>query len=166
MQHFLKNRRRFITMLAGAGAAIGLGRASAQDDQSGGQDDLYFPGDEPAHRVIYQLNHGDLEYQTHVLNSMTAMIGKYGGNVKIAVACFASGIHLLAKEPMREVDPEIYARVEGFATNYDVEWIACGNTMDTVGYTADDMRDFARIEQVGAAALMEYQEDGYAYVSW
>lgn len=159
MQDFRKNRRRFMTAMAGAGAALGMGKAQAQDE-------LFFPGDEPAHRVIYQLNHGGVEYQTHVLNSMTAMIGKYGGNVKIAVACFAKGIHLLAKEPMREVDPDIYARVEGFAKNYDVEWIACGNTMDTVGYSEDDMRDFARVEQVGAAALMEYQEDGYAYISW
>ncbi|MFI9651367.1 DsrE family protein [Guyparkeria halopsychrophila] len=164
MQDFLKNRRRFMTALAGTGAAFGLGRAQA--GASGGDEELFFPGDEPAHKVIYQLNHGDVEYQTHVLNSMTAMIGKYGGNVKIAVACFAKGIHLLAKEPMSEVDEEIYARVEGFATNYDVEWIACGNTMDTVGYSADDIREFARIEQVGAAALMEYQEDGYAYISW
>lgn len=163
MQDFLKNRRRFMTALAGAGAALGIGRVQAQEES---QDDLYFPGDEPAHRVIYQLNHGDVEYQTHVLNSMNAMIGKYGGNVKIAVACFAAGVHLLAKEPKSEVDPEIYARVEGFAKNYDVEWIACGNTMNTVGYTEEDMRDFARIEAVGAAALMEYQEDGYAYIAW
>lgn len=163
MQDFLKNRRRFMTALAGAGAAFGIGRAQAQD---AGGDELYFPGDEPAHRVIYQLNHADVEYQTHVLNSLTAMIGKYGGNVKIAVACFAGGVHLLAKEPKREVDPEIYARVEGFAKNYNVEWIACGNTMNTVGYADEDMRDFARVEQVGAAALMEYQEDGYAYIAW
>ncbi len=164
MQDFLKNRRRFMTVVAGAGAAIGLGRAHAQE--GGDDEELFFPGDEPAHKVIYQLNHGDVDYQTHVLNSMNAMLGKYGGNVKIAVACFAKGIHILAKEPKREVDEEIYARVEGFATNYDVEWIACGNTMDTVGYSEDDIRDFARIEQVGAAALMEYQEDGYAYIAW
>jgi len=169
MQDFLKNRRRFMTAMAGAGAALGIGQARAQADQSQSDqsdDELYFPGDKPAHHVIYQLNHGDVEYQTHVLNSMTAMVGKYRGNVQIAVACFAKGIHILAKDPMREVDPEIYKRVEGFAKNYGVEWIACGNTMKTVGYTDDDMRDFVRVEAVGAAALMEYQEDGYAYISW
>ena len=154
------NRRRFITAMAGAGtAALGIGQARAQDG-------MRFPGDDPEHFVIYQLNHGDVDYQTHVLNSMTAMIGKYGDNVQIAVACFAKGIHILAKEPKREVDEMLYARAEGFAKNYNVEWIACGNTMDTVGYSEDDIRDFARVEQVGAAALMEYQEKGYAYIAW
>jgi uncharacterized protein len=47
-----------------------------------------------------------------------------------------------------------------------VRFIACGNTMKTLGWTAQDMQAFAKIEEVGAATLMELQEQGYAYVAW
>lgn len=162
MSDFLKNRRRFIASVAGAGtAALGIKTASAAE-----QDELRFPGDKPKHHVVYQLNHGDAEYQTHILNSMSAMLTEFGGDVQIAVVAFSKGIHVLAKEPKREVDKLIYERIKGFSDNYGVEWIACGNTMRTVGYTNADMRPFAKVVQVGAAALMMYQEKGYAYIAW
>jgi uncharacterized protein len=47
-----------------------------------------------------------------------------------------------------------------------VKFIACGNTMHTVGWTREDMVEFAVIEEVGAAAVMELQEQGYAYLAW
>ncbi|ANJ66687.1 hypothetical protein A9404_04205 [Halothiobacillus diazotrophicus] len=160
MSDFLKNRRNFMTAVAGAGgAALGIKTAEAADD-------LRFPGDKPKHHVVYQLNHDDVEYQTHILNSMSAMITEFGGDVQIAVVAFAGGIHLLAKEPKRNVNKLIYERVQGFSENYGVKWNACGNTMRTVGYSDSDMRSFAKIRQVGAAALMEYQEQGYAYIAW
>nr|MDA3876979.1 DsrE family protein [Halothiobacillus sp.] len=127
---------------------------------------LRFPGDKPKHHVVYQINKNDPEYQTHILNSMSAMITEFGGNVQIAVVAFAAGIHLLAKSPQKTVNPLIYERVKGFSDNYGVVWDACGNTMHTVGYSDTDMRSFAKIRQVGAAALMEYQEQGYAYIAW
>ena len=160
MSDFLKNRRNFMTAVAGAGgAALGIKTAQAADE-------LRFPGDKPKHHVVYQINKDDPEYQTHILNSMSAMITEFGGNVQIAVVAFAAGIHLLAKSPQKTVNPLIYERVKGFSDNYGVVWDACGNTMHTVGYSDTDMRSFAKIRQVGAAALMEYQEQGYAYIAW
>ncbi|HUX83132.1 MAG TPA: DsrE family protein [Halothiobacillus sp.] len=160
MSDFLKNRRNFMTAVAGAGgAALGIQTAQAADE-------LRFPGDKPKHHVVYQINKNDPEYQTHILNSMSAMITEFGGNVQIAVVAFAAGIHLLAKSPQKTVNPLIYERVKGFSDNYGVVWDACGNTMHTVGYSDTDMRSFAKIRQVGAAALMEYQEQGYAYIAW
>lgn len=160
MSDFLKNRRNFMTAVAGAGGAV-LGIKSAE-----AADELRFPGDKPKHHVVYQLNHDDVEYQTHILNSMSAMITEFGGDIQISVVAFAGGIHLLAKDPKRNVNKLIYERVQGFYENYGVKWDACGNTMRTVGYSDSDMRSFAKIRQVGAAALMEYQEQGYAYIAW
>ncbi|MDA3877919.1 MAG: DsrE family protein [Halothiobacillus sp.] len=160
MSDFLKNRRNFMTAVAGVGgAALGIQTAQAADE-------LRFPGDKPKHHVVYQINKNDPEYQTHILNSMSAMITEFGGNVQIAVVAFAAGIHLLAKSPQKTVNPLIYERVQGFSENYGVVWDACGKTMHTVGYSDTDMRSFAKIRQVGAAALMEYQEQGYAYIAW
>ncbi|MFP4295774.1 MAG: DsrE family protein [Halothiobacillaceae bacterium] len=151
------NRRRF---LAGAAAGIGssllVGPAQA----------MRFPGDPPDHFVVYQLNKADYDYQKAILNSLSAMFGKYEDGVKIAVVTFGPGVHLLAKNPKREVSKELQDRVINFADTLGVEFVACGNTMNTVGYTAEDMFEFARIEEVGASALMEYQEEGYAYIAW
>lgn len=160
MSDKLKDRRHFITAMAGAGTlALGVKNAQAADE-------LGFPGIKPKHHLVFQLNQDSTEYQTHILNSMSALLTEFGGNIQLAVVAFSKGIHILAKHPKRPVDKLIYERVKGFAENYGVQFVACGNTMRTVGYTDKDMRSFAQIRQVGAAALMEYQEKGWAYIAW
>ena len=160
MSEIVKNRRHFMTALAGAGS-LALGVKSAQ-----AADELSFPGDKPKHHLVFQFNHADTEYQTHILNSMSALITEFGGNIQLAVVAFSKGIHILAKDPKRPVDKTIYERVQGFSENYGVQFVACGNTMHTVGYKDSDMRSFAKVRQVGAAALMEYQEQGWSYIAW
>ena len=126
----------------------------------------YFPGDPPAHHVVYMLNKADPEYHKHILNSVQAMIKMYGGNVEIAIVFIGPGMNLLAKKPIRRVEPEAVARVESFAKDYGVRMIACGNTVNTVGWDHADIQPFAEYALVGAAALMALQEKGFAYISW
>ncbi|WP_162910186.1 DsrE family protein [Azohydromonas sediminis] len=125
-----------------------------------------FPGDPPQHKVVYQLNEADNAYIEHILNSVGAMIGKYQDNVAIAVVVFGPGIHLLAKNPKRPVAAALRQRVISQARDYGVTFIACGNTMKTLGWTAQDIVEVAKVEEVGAATLMELQEQGYAYIAW
>lgn len=125
-----------------------------------------FPGDPAEHRVVYMFNEADLAYQTSVLNSVQALIKTYGDSVAIAVVAIGPGIHVLAKQPKRKVDAEISARIENFAKSYGVRFIACGNTMNTVGYSQADMRPFAEYALVGAAALMRLQEEGFKAIYW
>ena len=49
---------------------------------------------------------------------------------------------------------------------YGVEFHACGNTLTALGLTAKDTLPFARYVEVGAADLMELQQQGYAYLNW
>ncbi len=158
-------RRRLLGgALAGVGvAALGSQRASAQSAES--VDDLHFPGDEPDHKVVYQFNHASLDYQDHVIFSVGEMLRKYGDNVKIVVVAFAQGIHILGKKPGREVKDEIRQRVSSLA-HYGVEFHACGNTMKSLNWTEEDLVEFAQVVQVGAADIMELQEQGYSYISW
>ncbi|MBO1922911.1 DsrE family protein [Thiomicrorhabdus sp. 6S3-12] len=125
-----------------------------------------FPGDPAEHKAVYMWNKADQDYQIGILNSIQAMIKKYGDNVEIAVVAIGPGLHVLAKEPQRKVDQLIYDRVEGFAKDYNVRWIACGNTMNTIHWEHSDMRQFAEYSEVGAAALMELQEEGYKLLVW
>lgn len=123
-------------------------------------------GDDAPHKIVYQLNRAEPEYQEAIFNSISAMLKKYVDDVAIAVVVWGPGIHLLAKKPQRPV-PELHQqRVKSMAQAYGVKFIACGNTMHTVGWTAKDMLDIAQVEEVGAAAVMELQERGYAYLAW
>jgi len=125
-----------------------------------------FPGDPAEHKAVYMFNKADAGYQVGILNSIQAMIKRYGDNVDIAVVAIGPGLHVLAKEPKREVDALTYERVESFAKDYNVRWIACGNTMNTIHWEDSDMRPFAEYAEVGAAALMELQEEGYKPLVW
>lgn len=118
------------------------------------------------HKIVYQLNRAEPEYQEAILNSIGAMLKKYVDDVAIAVVVWGPGIHLLAQRPQRPVAPVLQQRVKSMSESYGVAFVACGNTMHSLGWRKADMLDFARIEEVGAAALMEYQEQGYAYVAW
>lgn len=125
-----------------------------------------FPGDPAEHKAVYMWNQADASYHTSILNSIQAMIRKYGDNVEIAVVAIGPGIHVLSKKPQRPVEPLTYERVAGFAKDYNVRWIACGNTMNSLHWTDKDMRPFAEYTEVGAAALMELQEEGFKLLVW
>ncbi|MFA5626723.1 MAG: DsrE family protein [Thiohalomonadaceae bacterium] len=152
------NRRRVIKSMLAVAAALTLGAVQADDE-------LRFPGDEPNHKIVYQFNSADPGYQDHVIFSVGAVLRKYGDDVKIVVVAIGEGIHLLGKKPGRPVKEELRQRASSLA-QYGVEFHACGNTMKSLGWTKDDLLPFATEVEVGAADLMELQEQGYAYISW
>ncbi|HBR96403.1 MAG TPA: hypothetical protein DD979_03370 [Gammaproteobacteria bacterium] len=171
---------RFVSSAAIAAAllfAIGTGAVQGASEGAGSdtlkpmpellddQDSDRFPGDPPEHRVVYMFNKADEAYQTAILNSISALITQYDDNVAIAVVAIGPGLHVLGKIPERPATPSIYERVENLAKHYNVRWIACGNTMHTLGWAQSDIRPFAEYAEVGAAALMALQEDGFAYIN-
>ncbi len=152
--------------LLGAMAAIGSGLfALSVSKKSVADDELKFPGDEPDHKVVYQFNKSEEDYQQHVMFSVGAMVRKYGDNIKIVVTCFGPGIHILAKNPGRPVKQEIKERVSSLSV-YGVEFHACGNTMKSLGWTKKDLLPFVKVVEVGASDLIELQEQNYSYISW
>lgn len=151
-------RRRILAALLAGTGMLSLGAAQADDE-------LRFPGDEPTHKVVYQFNKAEPEYHNAVLFSVGAMLRKYGDDVKIVVTAIGPGIHILAKTPGRPVSEEVKQRVSSLV-QYGVEFHACGNTLKALGWSEDDLLPFAQVVEVGAADLMELQEQGYAYISW
>lgn len=161
-------RRRLMTaMVASTGLAAlgGVSSARADEEKEEELDDLHFPGDEPDHKVVYQFNKADQDYHKAILFSVGAMLRKYGDNIKIVVACFGPGIHVLAKRPLRPVSRETQERISSLS-QYGVEFHACGNTLKSLKWTEDDIVPFAKHVKVGAADLMELQEEGFSYISW
>lgn len=154
-------RRRWLgSLLALTAASTGARAASPAPAPAAA------PGNDAPHKIVYQLNQADEAYQEAIFNSISALLKKYVDDVAIAVVVWGPGIHLLAKNPKRPVSELYQQRVRSMAESYGVKFIACGNTMHTVGWTDKDMLPFAQIEEVGAAAIMELQEQGYKYLAW
>ncbi|MBI3531861.1 MAG: DsrE family protein [Burkholderiales bacterium] len=152
-------RRHLLTAMAAATASAATTTQAAPAKP--------MPADDgPPHKIVYQLNHYEPEYQEAVLNSIGAVLKKYVDDVSIVVVAWGPGIHLLAKKPKRAVAPLHQQRIRSMSESYGVTFIACGNTMHTIGWEKADMLDFVKIEAVGAAAVMELQEKGYAYIAW
>ena len=149
-------RRHLLGAVAAATAGTALSVQAADKPANDG----------PPHKIVYQLNRAEPDYQEAILNSIGAMLKKYVDDVAIAVVVWGPGIHLLAKKPQRPVAPVLQQRVRSMSESYGVEFVACGNTMHSLGWNKTDMLDVARIEEVGAAAVMEFQEKGYAYLAW
>ena len=126
---------------------------------------LRFPGDPADNKVVYQFNQADKDYQEHILFSAGQVLQHYGDNVEIVITAIGPGIHILGKNPKRPVSDEIKAKVKSLA-DYGVKFHACGNTMKAVGWTDDDMLEFAEVVQIGAIDLIELQQQGYSYISW
>jgi intracellular sulfur oxidation DsrE/DsrF family protein len=153
-------RRRLLAALAATSAGAAVPASSATAPTAVAADNA------PPHKIVYQLNHHEEEHQEAVLNSIAAMLKKYVDNVSIVVVAWGPGIHLLAKTPKRPVSKLHQQRVRSMSEAYGVQFIACGNTMHTIGWEKADMLDFVKVEDVGAAAVMELQEKGYAYIAW
>lgn len=152
-------RRQLLGAMAAAAAATTAVSSHAAKDKAPA---LFAP----LHKIVYQINKHEQDYQEAILNSIGAMLTKYVDDVSIVVVAWGPGIHLLAKKPERPVAESHQLRVRSMNQSYGIKFIACGNTMHSLGWEKKDMQDFVQIEEVGAAAVMELQEKGYAYLAW
>ena len=164
------HKRRLVGgLLASTGLAMAAqSRSTAaattnQPEEDGGE--LRFPGDPVDHKIVYQFNKADEKYHTAVLFSVGAMLRKYQDNIHIVVVGIGPGIHIMAKRPKRPVSETIRQRVASLL-QYGVEFHACGNTMKSLNWTKKDILESAKYVEVGAADIMELQEQGYSYISW
>ena len=156
----LFNRTRRIAL-----KSIGLlGGLFAARQLQAGHTETHFE-DTATHRIIYQCNKADPDYQQNILFSAGEMIRKYGDDVEVVIAVFGPGLHLVGKRPLRPVPPEFQQRASSLA-EYGVAFHACGNTMKSLGWTEADLLPFAKVVPLGADDIMQLQEQGFAYISW
>ena len=160
------SRRHLIGGLAGLAAATVTLNALAAPSAAAQGLGMAPDGSATSNKIVYQLNKADPEYQEEIFNSISAMLGKFVDDISIVVAVWGPGIHILAKKPQRPVSRLYQQRVRSMAESYGVTFIACENTMKTIGWGADDMHDFVEVEDFGAASIMRLQQQGYAYLAW
>ncbi len=110
-------------------------------------------------KIVFPITHGDDESINHVLSSANNVMKFYGPeNVQIAIICYSKGIRTLLKK-----EKKIAVRVRSLMT-YDVEFIACGNTMRTLGIKKSDLIDGVEIVTAGIVELVERSLKGWIYI--
>jgi hypothetical protein len=158
MQKINTTRRRLMQWLSAAGGLVAAQQATAHHT------DTHFE-DASEHKIVYQCNKADDAYIRSVLFSVGELIRKHGDNVEIVVACFGEGIHLLGDPPARPIPEESLQRASSLNA-YGVAFHACRNTMDGLGWTDENLVEFAKVVEVGVEDIMLLQQRGFAYFSW
>jgi len=161
-----RHRRSFFTQIIASSGLLAVGSTlAAKVEAPEDVNELHFPGDPPTNKVVYQFNKADADYHDQVIFSVGAMLRKYGDDIHLVVTCFGPGVHVLANKPKRPVAKEIQQRIASLDI-YGVEFHACGNTLKSLNWTKKDLLPFVKVVEVGAADLLELQQQGYAYISW
>jgi len=121
------------------------------------------PTIEHPRQFIFPITSGD-EYQiSHVLSSASNVMKFYGPEkCEIIIVCYSQGIKtVLAKAYF--FDKDIQKRVRSLMT-YDVEFIACGNTMKTYDINKTELLKGVEIVTAGIVELIERQKSGWTYI--
>jgi len=110
-------------------------------------------------QIVFQITSADDEAIHHVLSSANNIMKFYGPEkVQIAIVAYYHGIRALLKS-----EKEIRVRVEALMT-YDVEFIACGNTMRTKQIPREAILDDAEVVTAGIVEIAERIKKGWIYI--
>jgi len=118
------------------------------------------PSMENPRKFIFPITKWDTDEINHILGSANNVIKFYGvDNTEVVIVAYAQGIKSLLKHR----DNRIRKRVQSLMT-YDVEFIACANTMKTLRIKKEDLLDDVEIVTAGIVELIERQLRGYIYI--
>lgn len=108
-------------------------------------------------KVAIQIYDSDLKKVNHNLSTIYNILREYPEeSLKVAVITYGNGIRALKKD----YDKNTLTRIKSLM-EYDVEFIVCKNTMETMKWTKDDFIDDVDYVQAGIVELIERETAGY-----
>lgn len=108
-------------------------------------------------KVVIQLYDSELKKVNHNLSTIYNILKEYPSEtLKVVVVAYGNGIRALKND----YDKKTLTRIESLM-EYDVEFIVCRNTMETMKWTESDFIEDASYVQAGIVELIERQIDGY-----
>ncbi len=118
------------------------------------------PSLEHPRKFVFPITRWDRREINHILGSANNVIKFYGvDNTEVVIVAYSQGIKALLKRG----NLRIKRRVKSLMT-YDVEFIACGNTMKTLKIKKNDLIDGVEVVTAGIVELIERQLRGYIYI--
>ena len=116
--------------------------------------------DEPRKWVI-QLRTANIEDVNHMLGSIYNVLKVYpDGAIKIAVVTYAQGVRVLRKD----YDPNTLSRITSLM-DYEVDFVSCRNTMETMGWKDDEFIEDTLFVQAGIADVIEKVAGGWVGIT-
>lgn len=114
------------------------------------------PSMDAPRQILVSLHTKDDAKVNNILYNIVNIQKFYGqDNVEIVVIGWGPGVR-----PLLKPDSTVRARIESL-TQYDITFIACKNTMDTVGRTLDDLIDGVEWVQAGLPDIIERRQRGW-----
>jgi hypothetical protein len=117
------------------------------------------PDPDNPRKILLQLTTDDPRAVNDVLFNVVNIQKFYGqDNVKVAVVSFGAGNRALYRDtsPVRE-------RISSLL-QYDVEFVACGNTIEATGRKPDDVIEGVEIVTAGIPEIVERIQQGWIYI--
>ncbi len=112
--------------------------------------------DEPR-KIVIQLYDSELNKINHNLSTIYNILKEYPSeSLKVVVVAYGNGMRALKKD----YDKNTLTRIESLM-EYDVEFIGCRNTMESMKWKDDDFLDDVSFVQAGIVELIERQVAGY-----
>ena len=116
--------------------------------------------DNPRKWVI-KMNFNDIHRVNETLGAIYNVLKEYpSDSLKVAVVCYGKGMRVIKKD----YDAHTLKRIKSLMA-YDVEFVACKNTMATMKWTKKDIIDDVTYVQAGIAEVIERVADGWIDVT-
>ena len=125
--------------------------------------DIRFAQPEPSidnpREVVMGISHGDDASIHHGLSTANNVLKFYGPEkIHLRIVAYYHGIRTVLKS-----EKEIAVRVKALQ-QYGVEFVACGNTMETKKITPDQLIEDVEIVSAGIAEVIERASEGAFYI--
>jgi len=112
--------------------------------------------DEPR-KLAIQLYDSDIKKVNHNLSTIYNILKEYPEeSLKVVVITYGNGVRALKKDYDKDTLTRINSLME-----YDVEFIVCKNTMETMKWKKEDFIDDVSYVQAGIVELVERQIAGF-----
>ena len=115
------------------------------------------PTFEKPRKIVINIHYNDLETVNHNIGTIYNILKEYPSEtLKVAVVLYGKGMRVIKKD----YDAATLNRIKSLM-EYDVEFIGCKNTMETMKWTQDDFISGVNYVQAGIVEVIERQNDGY-----
>lgn len=110
-------------------------------------------------QLLFALPSGDIKEINRILSTVNNVMKFYRPeNTEVVIVAYGEGLKSLLKKG----DADVRKRIEALMT-YDVEFIACENTMRTLHIDKKDLLDDIGFATAGIIEIIERQLQGYTY---
>lgn len=110
-------------------------------------------------QLIFSIPTFDTKEVNRIISTVNNVIKFYGvENTEVVIVAYGQGLKSLLKKG----DLDIRKRIEALMT-YDVEFIACGNTMRTLHIEKKDLLDDLSFATAGLVEIIERKLQGFSY---